>query len=318
MFRSAATILLCLSLAFPAFGGDEAQEMRAELRSRLLAQINADRKAHDLPPVALDAGVSTLGDSYCWEQIRHGTTGHFTIDGLSPYMRYSFAGGDDAVTENAAAWSAPATFTTASLGQMARRSHAAMMAERPPRDGHRRAILDPWATHVGIGLAWKGGEFRLVQEFVRRWLTWSRPFPRYARLGDSVRGSAHPVDGATVEAISVHFEPLPAPLTASVASDRDEYALPRNRREYGPLAGVADSATREIRTAVRRPRAEGFERGRDGGFVFEVPFTDGPGIYTVVVWVRPAGSPEAIAASNVSIRVDRAIASAPRGGSVTR
>ena len=28
-----------------------------------------------------------------------------------------------------------------------------MMAEKPPDDGHRRAILDPLWTHVGIGVA---------------------------------------------------------------------------------------------------------------------------------------------------------------------
>ena len=37
------------------------------------------------------------------------------------------------------------------------------------------------------------------------------------------------------------------------------------------------------------------------------PLPDGPGIYTVVVWVRPHGSSgDAIAASDVSIRVDAA------------
>lgn len=37
----------------------------------------------------------------------------------------------------------------------------------PPRDGHRRTILNPDYTHVGIGFAVAGGEFRLTEEFTR-------------------------------------------------------------------------------------------------------------------------------------------------------
>ena len=41
----------------------------------------------------------------------------------------------------------------------------------------------------------------------------------------------------------------------------------------------------------------------DGGFAFVIPFPDGPGIYTVVVWIKSQGARESIAASNVSLRV---------------
>ena len=48
-----------------------------------------------------------------------------------------------------------------------------------------------------------------------------------------------------------------------------------------------------------------FPVNNDGSFAFVVPFPDGPGVYTVVVWVRRPNDKEAIPASNVSIRVDR-------------
>ena len=60
---------------------------------------------------------------------------------------------------------------------MTRQSQHAMMIEKPPHDGHRRTILDPHATHVGIGLAWEKGEFRIAQEFVR-----GHPLPPDARF----------------------------------------------------------------------------------------------------------------------------------------
>ena len=47
-----------------------------------------------------------------------------------------------------------------------------------------------------------------------------------------------------------------------------------------------------------------FPIAADGTFTFTVPFVDGPGVYTVVVWVARPGDQSAIAASNISIRVD--------------
>ena len=47
-----------------------------------------------------------------------------------------------------------------------------MMDERPPDDGHRQTILNPLLTHVGIGLAQVGGEFRITEEFSRVAFEW--------------------------------------------------------------------------------------------------------------------------------------------------
>src|SRR5512142_2835544 len=191
MRRHLITALAALLLVSAplAEGGAPLDETRITLRQELLRLINADRQAHGLRPVALDPETSVMADEYCRTQIANGTTGHFTVDGLAPYMRYSFAGGNDGISENAAAWSANYTFSDRAVYGMARKSEEAMMAERPPHDGHRRTILDPFATHVGIGLAWDKGEFRLVQEFVRRYVAWSNPLPRSAPQNEPVSAS---------------------------------------------------------------------------------------------------------------------------------
>src|SRR4051812_49789455 len=184
-------LLAVLTIAF-TFGATLAQgegasdETRMTLRGEFVRLINRDRARFGLPPVQLDAQVSATADAYCRAQIRNGTTGHFTTDGQSPYMRYSFAGGNDGVSENAAAWSASYRFGDRALYEMIRRSEEAMIGETAPHDGHRRTILDPFATHVGIGLAWDKGEFRLTQEFVRRYIDWTRKLPRAATLTDKV------------------------------------------------------------------------------------------------------------------------------------
>lgn len=291
-------LLTCFLLAAPADAGVAAT--RETLRQHTLRLINRDRTAAGLSPLTIDPAVSAAADAYGRAQIRNRTTGHFTVDGLAPYARYSLAGTSDALLENTAGWSAAYPFTEKALYEMVQRSHDAMMAERPPEDGHRRALLDPYATHAAIGVAWERGEFRLVQLMIRRWVTWDRPLARSAHVGQTVSGSGRVSTGTDVEAISVHHEPIPVPLSPAVASARDEYSLPESRRDYAPrrAGDVGDTANRGITAALRTA----FPLHPDGSFHFTVPFTDGPGLYTVVVWARRGDS--LFAASNVSIRVE--------------
>lgn len=297
MKRTALILVVFFSLGAIAQGDAALDETRVTLRAHVLKLINRDRALYGLPPVQLEPAVSALADQYCRTQIRNRTTGHFTTDGLAPYMRYSFAGVDDGVSENAAAWSANYKFTDRALYEMARRSQDAMMAEAAPHDGHKRTILDPHATHVGIGLAWEKGEFRLVHEFVRRYVDWSRPLPREARLADRVTGRGKPLSGAAVEAISVHFERPPHSMPARVANAIDSYSLPDSRKDYMPRV--------KGRRYTDGSRGD-FVIAEDGAFSFTVPFHEGPGVYTVVVWVRKAGESKSVAASNVSMRVEAA------------
>jgi len=303
----ALLLAVTLLLAAPtAFGNVE--ETRTTLRAHVLRLINADRQLYGLPPVELDDHASIIGDAFCRQQIQHGTNGHFTIDGLTPYMRYSFAGGNDGISENAAAWSATYAFSERALYEMARRSQDAMMAEAPPNDGHKKTILDPHATHVGVGLAWHRGEFRLVHEFIRRYIDWTQPIVRRARIGEKVTIAGRPLNGAVIDAISVHLEPVPNPMSVAAANAIANYTLPAKRTDYLPRLSATTTATKGAMEVVRREYADG-RRGevrvaRDGAFTFDVPFPDGPGIYTVVVWVRRGGTSVPIAASNISIRVD--------------
>jgi uncharacterized protein YkwD len=310
------TIYACIAIGFLVMGAPLAQgespadETRFALRQEFIRIINHDRRQHGLAPVELDAQASVMADAYCRQQIRNGTTGHYTIDGRAPYMRYSFAGGNDGLSENAAAWSANYRFGDRALYEMMRRSEDAMMAEAAPHDGHRRTILDPFATHVGIGLAWEGGEFRMTEEFIRRYIDWSRPLPRVSADGHPLVCSGKPTPGYRVEAITVHHEPIPQPLTASAANALNSYSLPDRRRDYLPrlrtyLRRGANGEVGQVSEQYSDGRRGDFRVADDGSFAFAIPFPDGPGIYTVVVWVRSASSKDSIAASNVSIRVER-------------
>jgi uncharacterized protein YkwD len=317
-------LLATLTIAF-TFGATLAQgegapdETRMTLRGELVRLINRDRARFGLAPVQLDAQASAIADNYCRAQIRNGTTGHFTLDGEAPYMRYSFGGGNDGVSENAAAWSANYGFSDRALYDMMRRSEAAMMMEVPPHDGHRRTILDPTATHVGIGLAWERGEMRMTQEFIRRYIDWTRPLPRRVSSMQPILCSGRAAAGYDTEAITVHHEPLPQPMAVVTANAIQSYSLPDSRREYLPrLKGTftrrVAGGIEEVSEQYSDGRRGDFQIAPDGKFAFAIPLPDGPGVYTVVVWVRRHGSTgDAIPASNVSIRVDAPALSAISG-----
>lgn len=294
--RRLLVISIALTLLASPLAHSDVDATRATLRAAVLKLINRDRALYNLPPVELDLQASAIGDEYCRAQIRNRTTGHYTTDGVAPYARYSTAGGNDGVSENAAAWSATYTFSERALFEMARRSQDAMMAEAPPADGHKRTMLDPHATHAGIGLAWEKGEFRLVQEFVRRHIHWTRPLARNARAGQPALMSGRPADGLRIEGVTVHHEPLPRHMPALVASSISTYSLPEKRRDYLPRP-------RGARRSLSSARRGDVSVAEDGSFSFAVPFPDGPGLYTVVVWVRKNGEATPFSASNVSVRV---------------
>src|SRR6185503_21140001 len=99
------------------------------------------------------------------------------------------------------------------------------------------------------------------------------------------------------------------------------YALPDKRKEYLPR--IPQKVTRRIDGTIefsgmkyRDGRRGEFYLGDNGAFSFPVPFNDGEGIYTVVVWVSKAGVDHAIAASNISIQVKQlsAVSSQLSGG----
>lgn len=304
-----AIIASIITLAAPlAQGEGPIDETRFTLREELVRLINRDRKQFGLAPVQLDPFASAVADNYCKQQIRDRSAGHFGLDGLSPYMRYSFAGGNDGVSENAAAWSASYSFSARALYEMMHRSEEEMMAEVPPHDGHRRAILDPFATHVGIGLAWEHGEFRIAEEFVRRYVTWTKAVPRTATVDEKLLCSARPLPGYSVDAVTVHYEPLPEPISLTLANKIESYSLPEKRSEYlprlrQPYRRAVATGMEEVVPQYNDGRRGDFAIADDGSFAFHVPFTEGAGVYTIVVWVQKHGEAEAIPATNVSVRV---------------
>ncbi|HEY1434596.1 MAG TPA: CAP domain-containing protein [Thermoanaerobaculia bacterium] len=236
-------------------------------------RINADRAAFGLPAVAWDESASRVGDAFTADQVREGTNGHYLTDGLPPYARTGLAGVFGMGKENVVAWTTTgSTFHEPALG-MALEGQAAMLAEKPPNDGHRLTILDPDLTHVGVGWAQGGGQFRMSEEFTTRRLA-ELTLQRVAKDPLTILVSGRTVSGQGLRFVTLAEEPLPRRLTKAQAHARSRYAYPLPRLAFVPegyKSMMVVGATTEDRIRL----------GNAGDFSFR--FTPGlPGLWTLV------------------------------------
>lgn len=295
-----AVTLPLLSLGSTPAGSEVAveSELARSIQQTLLDRINRDRLRHQLDPVAWDEELAQTATRRCIEQLREGTRGHFATTGVPPYVRYSRAGHYDLVSENVASWSSRTPISTNAAAEMVRLSHNEMLMEIPPHDGHRRAILDPWATHVGIGIAWSGGELRLIEAFSRRYVDLS-PAPSFADVHSRPRISGSVIRQAPITAVTAHWEPLPRPLSARRADARRTYEIPPLSMRVTP--GKPTPERGDDRTHHDAPALISGSREFD----FRASFDRGPGVYTFLFHARPPGSTASISVASVSITAVR-------------
>ena len=252
---------------------------RDSLKAAVFARINRDRKSAGLPPVAWDEDAGRVADGFCAQQVREKTRGHYLMDGIPPYARTAFAGVFGMQLENSASWLTTGASFRQDARELALSGHAQMMAEVPPNDGHRKTILDPDATHVGVGWNSEGGRFQMAEEFLARRLAWLR----LARLpGDRVilRFEGETLSPHHIQIVTIAREEAPARLSQKAASGRNWYAYPQARQSLVPEGyrmGVSGMAAQDR-----------IRLGQDRRFSFEVA-PDRPGLWTLVFYT--AGSP---------------------------
>ena len=198
-----------------------------EAKARLLARLNEERRAAGAPPVAYDLLAARVGDAFCLDTARTRSSGHWDTAGRPPYLRWGLAGGVDYHAENFGSLTRTgANVEEAEVPALLLDTHAQMMAEVPPGDGHRRTVLDPEWTHVGFGAAAVGGEFRMAEEFSRHVVEWvevpAEPLPAGARAPFAVKLPA----GWTLASIQVGFEAPARPMSREEIARRGAYGYP--------------------------------------------------------------------------------------------
>jgi cysteine-rich secretory family protein len=269
-------------------------EPHAGAKRALFLRLNRDRAAHGAPPLAYDTRAAAVGDAFCFDSVVSGSLGHWDPDGRAPYLRWGLGGGVDFHAQNVAAYTITADRLDRDLAAILLQMHDAMMAERPPTDGHRRTILDPGFTHVGLGVAVLGGELRMSQEFARVVLEWIEVPKAPLRVGQSASFAAQMPAEWALDFVEIRFEPPPRPRAKGESARRGSYSYPPVARQMWPrLAWPLFYASGR--------RGEVKVEGSRLSLRFDVPQ---PGHYFVLCYLRPRGitgaEPRAATASLVT------------------
>ncbi len=118
----------------------------------LLAAINEERVAHDLPPVRIDPSLVRAATLHAEQMVRHGAISH------------QFSGEPELATRGAEAGAHFSRIAeNVAEGPSIIGLHDALM--RSP--GHRANILDPAVDAIGIAVLSRRGELYAVEEFAR-------------------------------------------------------------------------------------------------------------------------------------------------------
>ena len=250
-----------------------------EAKARLFERLNRERRAAGVTPLAYDLLGASVGDAFCLDAATSRSSGHWDTAGRPPYLRWALAGGVDYHAENFSSLTRTGGAVPESEApRLLLEAHGQMMAERPPDDGHRRTILDPEWTHVGIGAAMAGGEFRMVEEYSRRIVEWvdvpRAPVPAGTRAPFAVKLPR----GWRLFSLEVGFEPAPRPMS------REEI------RRHGSYAYPAASQSLLARAPANTQYPDGSRGEVDlvrGVARVDIPLLSGPGNYYVFVFAAP-------------------------------
>jgi uncharacterized protein YkwD len=257
-------------------------------RTAVVAQINAARSEAGLPPLRYDPLLQAVGDAHCAILLAEGGDGHFSSSGVPPYLRWLLAGGYGYHMENVGAYSTTGRVTEAALPGILARSVAGMLDEVPPADGHRRALLDPWVTHIGVGLAWGDGEVRMTHELAVEVTEGWAPPPLVAAPGSRVALSGRLPLPWEAGAVEVCWQPLPQPLSAAELRGLRTYAYPPRRAMLYANRPSAEPNVDAARGGSGGPgtAAAPFVVDRRGRFT--ASWTTGPheGVEVALLWAR--------------------------------
>jgi uncharacterized protein YkwD len=248
-------------------------------KAATLAAINAARADAGLGPVAWDATLERVGDAFSAALLAEAGLGHVAADGVPPYLRALLAGETGFHRENVGSYDSTAGVDREEVEGIVLVMLDSMLAETPPDDGHRRTILEPTATHLGVGVAVRGGAVRVAHEMSSRgavaWRTPPlvvRPFEA-ARLGGRLARPWRPTG------VEVLWEPLPAPRAPGAPPVRT-YAYPPVRS----FTSGGDSGLGPL--GFTRPDDAATLKLDGDGFTFAWKAGAGPGVEITVVWAR--------------------------------
>lgn len=260
----------------------------AEARRYMLDLINRDRRTQGLGPVELDEGPPTVaGQAHAADMARLGYLGHWGSDGSVPEQRHTEAGGADMVLENALCFTDMAKRTLDKKPliepEQVERAESLFFDEVPPNDGHRKNILKPGHTRVGIGIAQPVATPTEIpvpcfaQEFTDGYGTYAA-LPKRAKVGTVVKVEGTLAAGARPTGVGVARARKPAPIAPAELNKRRSYPVPKPFQMYWGPGFVTPFPVKITGQKLS----------------IEVPLSDKaqPGLYEISVWAKLGDSRE--------------------------
>ena len=221
-----------------------------EEKRYMLELINAERTKAGVSPVVL--GDNIAAQLHAESSLENCFSGHWGVDGLKPYMRYSLAGGFQSNGENGSGldYCVRASDRYRPISSMNTEIREAMEGwmDSP---GHRRNVLDPHHKRVNIGLAWDRYNTAMYQHF-------EGGYVEYDRL-PVISGGILSLSGQTKNGVrfrqkrdlglQIYYDPPPSTLTRGQLARTycyDSGRLVASLRE--PLTGGYRWTTHEFTT----------------------------------------------------------------------
>ena len=251
----------------------------------MVALLNRDRATQGLGPLVLDEGpAQRSGQRHAEDMAKNGFLGHYGSDGSVPEQRHTDAGGVDMVLENASCMDdlKRRELDPDPLVDEADIAHAEHLFfdEVPPNDGHRKNILKPHHTRVGIGIAQpvttaqEIGVPCFTQEMVDGYGTYAA-VPRKAKVGAVVHVEGTVNGPATFGGVGISRIDQPRPLPPAEANKRRSYLVPPPYQMYWPK-GFVTPVPVDVQGGV---------------FRIDVPLSDGgkPGLYEIAIFGKLPG-----------------------------
>jgi uncharacterized protein YkwD len=260
-----------------------------ELIEYALQIINEDRKKFDLQSVTLSENQAA--QIHAEDILKTRMISHWMTNGEKPYMTYTRLDGTGYVSQNVgfSGFADPEECTNYNVicekivpfDSIAQSEYGMMYDDASSDWGHRDNILQPYHTHVSLGIAYDDYTFAFVQNFEDNYLVSNNPI---SVAGNHVTINSELKSGS-IQNIGIFYDSLPT---------SDLYFQHRNDGSYG----LGDN----IAVVVSPPPPNSFYNQPLGYKLIEAnrwsvgnnsvlidfdlsPVLTRPGVYTVGVWV---------------------------------
>ncbi len=255
--------------------------------------INEDRRKAGLPSVKWDETAAKAARQHVTDEANIGFISHWGLDGVKPQRRYTLSGGLDAIDENQSVTLWPeGGFQGVSKEQLqtiVTEHQSSMVNELPPDDGHKKNILDP--HHTGVGVAIVVGKYgvAMAQEFTNHYSDIT-PLPPTENPGSTVTLKGRIDKGYQITGIYGVTEPLPQRMTKEQLMQTHSYSDP----SWDTLHFFAKPQSKGyyISTPSGKVSAQSINVDKQGNFSISIPLAKSHVLDYITVEIAPNANPK--------------------------